>query len=288
VKGGCARSGSGSGEPDSRAASATTLAKKREEPDPAEREEREERERLWGMYARTRRDSARNRLAVSYLGLVAETLRRRAPRPPRPLEPADLEAAGIFGLLRAIERFDPGRGVKFETFAARWVSGAIREELRRADPRPRRWRERYARLDLAMMYLRERLGREPTDGEIARRLGVTLRRYRTVYGAWLHRPANGTALPPGDPGEEGGEGAVADTREEAPFEALARRDLLDRALRALGPRERRILRLRFFEERTMREIGHRVGLHETRVCKILAESLERMKVCLAEPEDRAD
>lgn len=253
--------------------------------------QQEERDRLWERYRKTRRHSVRNLLAVAYRQVVADNLRRLAPHPPRTLEAADLEAAGIFGLLRAIERFDASRGVKFETFAARWVRGAILEELRRVDPWPRRWRERYARRDLAFARLRERLGREPTDGEIARTLGVTLHRYRAVYGPWLERPANGVELPTfsagGDATEGGVEGAVADTREESPFDALVRRDLLDRALRALGPRERAILKLRFFEDRTMREIGDRVGLHETRVCKILAESLERMKVCLAGRDGRA-
>ncbi|MGH7150629.1 MAG: sigma-70 family RNA polymerase sigma factor, partial [Planctomycetota bacterium] len=135
----------------------------------------------WEGFVRSRTLRLRNLLVESYRRLVRETLRHLRPRPPIRFDREDLESAGLFGLLRAVERFDPGRGVRFETFAGRWVRGAILEEVRRADPWPRKWRERSARLEEACARFRERHGREPTDEELARALRVSLERYRAGY-----------------------------------------------------------------------------------------------------------
>src|SRR5262245_23023188 len=236
---------------------------------------------FWERYVRSRTLRLRNLLVESYHRLVRETLRHLRPRPPTRLDRDDLASAGVFGLLRAIERFDPNRGVRFETFAGRWVRGAILEEVRRADPWPRKWRERSARLEEACARLRERHGREPTDGEIARALRVSLESYRAGYA-----PLRGRELlfsPVSLASEEAAPSSGAATvpaSEEPPYERLARQELLDLALSLLDPRERAILHLRYFEGCSMGEIGARVGLHGSRVCRIHARALARMRARL--------
>ncbi|HET6204423.1 MAG TPA: sigma-70 family RNA polymerase sigma factor [Planctomycetota bacterium] len=231
---------------------------------------------LWECYVRTRRLALRNLLVESYLGLVRETLRHL--RPPRGFDREDLESAGVFGLLRAVDRFDPDRGVRFETFAGRWVRGAILEEMRRADPWPRRWRERSARMESAIARLRDRHRREPTDEELAGGLSVSAERYRALYAGLRGRELFFLPRFLTEEETEGEEAPATDL--EGPFEPLARRDLLDLALSLLDARERTILRLRYLEDRTLGEIGERVGLHASRVCRIHAEALARLRARL--------
>ncbi len=235
---------------------------------------------FWERFVRNRTLRLRNLLVESYHRLVRETLRHLRPRPPLLFDRDDLESAGVFGLLRAVERFDPDRGVKFETFAGRWVRGAILEEVRRADPWPRKWRERSARLEEACVRFRDRHGREPTDEELARALHVSLERYRAGYSRLRDREL---PLSPRFLGEEedppSGEAALPASA-EPPYERLARRELLDLALSLLDERERAILRLRYFEGFSMGEIGARVGLHGSRVCRIHARALARIRARL--------
>ncbi|MCI0588561.1 MAG: sigma-70 family RNA polymerase sigma factor [Planctomycetes bacterium] len=235
---------------------------------------------FWERFVRSRTLRLRNLLVESYHRLVRETLRHLRPRPSARFDRHDLESAGVFGLLRAVERFDPDRGVRFETFAGRWVRGAILEEVRRADPWPRKWRERSARLEEACARFRDRHGREPTDGELARALRVSLERYRSGYARLRDRELPVFPRLFGEEDPSSGGAAALPANAEPPYERLARRELLDLALSLLDSRERAILHLRYFEGCSMGEIGARVGLHESRVCRIHAQALARIRARL--------
>ena len=99
-------------------------------------------DRLWAAYRRSPTDAARNRLVEAYQPLVREVVRRFAYRLPRSVERGDLDTAANFGLISAIEGFDPSRGVRFESYCELRVKGALLDELRNQDWLPRPWRTR--------------------------------------------------------------------------------------------------------------------------------------------------
>ncbi|MEM6560045.1 MAG: sigma-70 family RNA polymerase sigma factor [Planctomycetota bacterium] len=132
-----------------------------------------EHQHLWEEYGRTRSDAARNQLIEVHFDLVVYHAQQVARRAPVQVDPCEFYASGTFGLIRAIERFDAGRGLKFTSFASHRVRGAMLDELRQLDPLPRNARTHARRWDNAADAHRAETGREPTTDDIATRLGVS-------------------------------------------------------------------------------------------------------------------
>src|SRR5207247_4907462 len=129
---------------------------------------------VWIEYKKTKTESLRNILMENYLHLVRYNAERIHVKLPDEVELDDLMSAGIFGLMDAIAAFDLERGVKFETYCAPRIRGAILDELRSMDWVPRLVRSRAAKMDTAGKQLETELGRAPTPDELARRLGVPM------------------------------------------------------------------------------------------------------------------
>src|SRR5688572_4501580 len=128
---------------------------------------------LWRRYKQDKDERARERLVVAYSPLVKFIAGRMASGLPSHVEEADLISYGLLGLIGAIERFDPDREIKFETFAMARIRGAIIDELRSLDWVPRSVRTRARQIERAIAGLEKELHRAPTDEEIAKKLGVT-------------------------------------------------------------------------------------------------------------------
>src|SRR5690242_15548596 len=128
---------------------------------------------LWQRYKEDGDERARERLVVAYSPLVKFIAGRMASGLPSHVEESDLISYGLLGLIGAIERFDPDREIKFETFAVSRIKGAIIDELRSRDWVPRSVRTRAREIERAIAELERRLHRAPTDEEIAAKVGIT-------------------------------------------------------------------------------------------------------------------
>jgi len=233
---------------------------------------------LWERYRAGPNDELRNLLVESYQGLVRDVVRRLASRLPRTVDTGDLEIAGNVGLMSAVESFDPSRGVRFESYCELRVRGALLDELRSQDWLPRPWRHRIERHKRAVERLRSEQAREPTEEDVASELEMTLVEYRQLFGRGLPGAPTGS-MPGGESGDEEAHSldVVADPNGDAPDEKLTRDELLQLVAQKLTEQEYRIVYLKYWEELPMREIGQLEGLSESRVCKIHARLLERLK-----------
>jgi RNA polymerase sigma factor for flagellar operon FliA len=235
-------------------------------------------ERLWASYRKRPEDAARNRLVEAYQPLVREVVRRFGYRLPRSVERGDLDTAANFGLMSAIEGFDPSRGVRFESYCELRVKGALLDELRNQDWLPRPWRTRIELQKKICERLRSEQNREPNDEEVAREMDLPLDDYRQIFGVTM------PGLPLGSmANSEAGEDAVPgldvleDTHSDAPGEKLTREEILRLVTQRLSLQEYRIVYLKYWEELSMREIGELMRLSESRVCKVHARLLDRLK-----------
>ena len=224
----------------------------------------------------------RNRV-VAYLPFVESLARRMASTMPHSIDLGDLVQDGVLGLMDAAHRFDERRGIKFETFAERRVRGAMIDALRR-DAWPRGVRRVRRELEAAREELRRELGAEPTLSDLARRVGTdetrlerTIIRINTIEStspvANLESVDSAT-LP-----------AVLVPKElplpDQMLEQSETRELVRRAMAALPEREQRIIRLYYFEEATMKQIGRAIGVNESRVSQLHARAIQRLKKALA-------
>jgi RNA polymerase sigma factor for flagellar operon FliA len=235
-------------------------------------------ERLWRAYWRRPDDRNRNSLVESYQALVRDVVRRFAARLPRTVDRGDLHTAANVGLMAAVQSFDPSRNVRFEVYAEMRIRGALLDELRSEDWLPRPWRQRVELQKRAVERLRALLGREPRDEEIALQMGLTPGEYGLLFGLGLPGAPSGS-MPAADGGGEGAGGldGVPDPRGDPPGEKLTRDELLRLVAQRLSEQEYRIVYLKYWEELPMREIGQLTNLSESRVCKIHARLLERLK-----------
>jgi RNA polymerase sigma factor for flagellar operon FliA len=244
---------------------------------------------LWERFKASHDDRTRERLIIHYSPLVKFVAGRVGVNLPRSVDQADLVSYGIFGLIDAIDKFEPERGFKFETYAINRIKGAILDELRSLDWVPRSVRARAREMERSMQELEHRLQRTPTDEELAAHMGMPVDDLRddlaeisnlgVVALDELLSPDSGSSL--GD--------MVADPHglsPEAAFQKEENRRILADALNRLPERERLVLTLYYFEGLTLAEIGEVLGVTESRVCQIHAKSVLSMRNRMSEPTFR--
>ena len=217
------------------------------------------------------------------LPFVESLARRMASTMPHSIDLGDLVQDGVIGLIDAARRFDEDRGIKFETFAERRVRGAIIDALRR-DAWPRGVRRVRRELEAAREALRRELGGEPTLADLAKRVGAdesrlerTIVRISTIESTSPMAHADGvdSALLPA---------VLVPSEPPAPdllFEQSEVRDRVRAAMAKLPPRERHIVRLYYFAEATMRQIGEAIGVNESRVSQLHARAMQRLRLLMA-------
>ncbi|MHC4091236.1 MAG: FliA/WhiG family RNA polymerase sigma factor, partial [Planctomycetota bacterium] len=225
----------------------------------------------------------RNMLMEKYLPIVKYNAERIAAKLPDEVENDDLISAGVFGLMDAIEAFDLSRGVKFETYCAPRIRGAILDELRSMDWVPRLVRNRAHKLAQATQSLEAELGRAPSEEELAGRVNLP----RTEFDKLL-RDATAIAVVSlsrkhydSDSSREVREiDVLEDKRGRDPVSEIQKRDLKQLIVRGLSRAERLILILYYYEEMTMKEIGAALDLSESRVSQMHSAVLNRLKIQL--------
>ena len=238
----------------------------------------------WKAYKHRGGVALRNRLMESYLPIVRYNAERIRAKLPDEVDKDDLISAGVFGLFDAIEAFDLERGVKFETYCAPRVRGAILDELRSMDWVPRLVRTRATKLARANEALEAELGRRPNEVELSERLAITReelvkvrRETATSTLISLSRKCFET-----DSSRDVREiGVLEDRRSEDALGEIQRRDLKDVLTRGMTRAERVIL-IRYYDElMTMKEIGSVLDLSESRVSQMHSAILQRLKTQLA-------
>jgi len=220
-------------------------------------------------------------LAERYLSLVIQIARNFRNRLPASVGFDDLVGAGNLGLVEAARRFDPAKGTSFGAFAKHRIRGAITDSLRQIDPVSRSLRSQQKTAERATTELMTNLGRGPTEAETARRLHVSLRSWRRLrwklYAAGC--PVDSYPMKGAQADPDKLPGTWANPEQLA---AMAEtRQILDSAISALPTRHRHVLHLYDFEEWTMKQIGIRLGVDESRVSQIRAAALARLQVQLA-------
>lgn len=248
---------------------------------------------LWEQYRTTGDIGARTRLLDRHVGLVHQVARAVARRVGDAYDVGDLVGAGSLGLVQAVEAYDPGRGHAFSTFATQRIRGAMLDELRAWDWRPRSVRAKGRRLAGAASQLQAELGRAPVPRELAGRLGVGVNElWRLRCDAEggtlvsLTAPAgNGTTEEQGSTLEELLPNEGGDCPDRA-CEASDTAAYLARQIAALPAQERTVLALYYYEELTLREIAGVLHLTESRISQIHTQALRRLRGRIT-PLDRA-
>lgn len=237
-------------------------------------------ELLWIEYKKVGGETLRNRLIETYLDIVRYTAERMHMRLPGEVDVEDLMSAGLFGLMDAIDAFDLERGVKFETYCAQRIRGAIFDELRAMDWVPRLVRSRTAKVERARKSLEMQLGRKPTDDEICGRLQVDNGEFQKLSKD--SKPVGVVSLNrkwfETDSSKDIREiDVIHDKRQENPLTEIQRSDLKLLITKGLSRAERLIVILYYYEEMTMKEIGMTLDLSESRVSQMHSSILARLK-----------
>ncbi len=193
----------------------------------------------------------------------------------------DLIQAGIVGLMDALQKYDPSKNVQIHAYARFRIRGAILDSLRELDWGPRELRRQARRIEQAHRQLRLELGRNASDEELARELGISLEEYHHLLGDL--RGLDLTSLQD-DQGEENGEAQIvnvaAESAESDPFQLCEKKELkslLAEIITELPEREQQVLSLYYFEELTMKEVGAVLGVGESRISQIHSSVLVRLR-----------
>lgn len=241
---------------------------------------------LWAVFKDTGDSDAREQLILSYSPLVKYVAGRLSSSLPQNVDTGDLISYGIFGLIDAIEKYDPARGIKFETYAIARIKGAIIDELRAMDWVPRSVRAKAREVEHAYVKLEGELKRVPEDCEVATELGISVKELQSIFSKLSY-----TSVVSFEELWVGGDrddkpnimGVIADEHAEDPvsmFESVEAKDILASAIERLPERERIVIALYYYEGLTLKEIGQVLGVTESRVSQLHTKAVLRLRARL--------
>ncbi len=222
----------------------------------------------------------RNRLMERYLPLVRYNAERVWAKLPEGVDLNDLMSAGVFGLMDAIEAFDMDRGVKFETYCVPRIRGAMLDELRTMDWVPRLVRSKASKMEAARKLVEARVGRPPTDAEIAAQMGLSIHEFERLKceASAVNLVSLDKKWYETDSYKDVREvDVVQDGKGEDPTDGIQKLDVMKLVTKGLNRNERLIIILYYYEELTMKEIGNTLGLSESRVSQMHSSIVARLK-----------
>ena len=237
------------------------------------------RKRLWEDYARLRTADLREKLILEYAPLVKVVAGRLSMYLGYNVEYEDLVSYGVFGLIDAIDKFDMGKEVKFETYASLRIRGAILDQIRKMDWIPRTIRQRQKQIDTAMKDLEQKNGKPATDAELAAYIGIT----EDEFLDWQNQVKADNMISLNEYLEQGndissdkGMSSGFDTPEGV-IERSELKNMLEEALELLTEKEKKVILLYYYEELTLKEISRVLEVSESRVSQLHTKALQKMK-----------
>jgi RNA polymerase sigma factor for flagellar operon FliA len=247
----------------------------------------EETKALWQEFRRSSDKALRDRLILTYAPLVKYVAGRLGSGLPAHVDEGDLVSYGLLGLIGAIERYDPDRDIKFETYAISRIKGAIIDELRALDWVPRSVRSRAREIERAIGELEARLGTAPNDEQIAAKIGISVDELEESLSD-IARSSIAALDELWSTSGEGDQVSLLDTIEDTTgprpadvLDASEMREALADAIARLPEREKLVVTLYYYEELTLREIGEVLGVTESRVSQLHTKAILRLKARLA-------
>jgi RNA polymerase sigma factor for flagellar operon FliA len=250
-------------------------------------EQGDELNEIWRRYKEEGSQDDREKLILHYAPLVKYVAGRVSSGLPANIEYSDLVSYGIFGLIDAIEKYEPQRGIKFETYAISRIKGSIIDELRAIDWVPRSVRFKARELEKAYILLEGELKRMPTDEEVAAELGLSMDEYHALLNqmSFISLVALDDLWNVG--GEKGDRLSLVETLEDVKakdpyksYELEERKRILADSINRLPEREKVVISLYYYEGLTLREIGEVLGVTESRVCQMHTKAILRLKARL--------
>lgn len=235
---------------------------------------------LWLKYKETKSVELRNAIAENYLPLVRIVCGRLAVSLPPHLDKDDLLSSGFFGLLDAIDRFDPMRNVKFETYAALRIRGAMLDYLRSKDWIPVSMRQRIRKYEQTVSQLENELGRSATDKELAAAMGISVEELQTLINQ-----CNAATIIPLEEYLKTDVNEAVDTNPANSTELFELKDTLAKAIERLPEKERTVVSLYYYEELTLKEISLVLHLTEARISQLHTKAILRMRGYLAQNKE---
>lgn len=235
--------------------------------------------------AKQEESAERERLLLEHLPQVQYVARRIHGRLPQQVLLEDLVHAGILGLMDAVRKYDPSKNVQLKHYAEFRIRGAILDSLRLVDWSPRALRRQARRMEHAINQCKSRLGRDPTETEIAEEMQVSLRTLQRLQGDLRGLDVGSLQADADEPGDREMSQTRAEATEEDPYHQALRaetKELLEKAIGELPGREREVLALYHFQELTMKQVGAMMRIGESRVSQIHTSALLRLRERLAE------
>ncbi|MCR5107864.1 MAG: FliA/WhiG family RNA polymerase sigma factor [Lachnospiraceae bacterium] len=239
-------------------------------------------QKLWDSYIKNPTQETREKIILEYAPLVKVVAGRLAMYLGYNVEYDDLVSYGIFGLIDAIDKFDPRKDVKFETYASLRIRGSILDQIRKMDWIPRTVRKRQRDISQAIKDIEARTGKSATDEEIADQLGIS----QGEYDEWQSQMKVTNIVSLDEFVEQGGGDVnVTETQEtmsrfDMPEEAVAKEELkekLKEALALLTEKEQKVILLYYYEDLTLKEISNILEVSESRVSQLHTKALTKMK-----------
>jgi len=236
-------------------------------------------------YQEVRTDAERERILIEHLPQVRYIARRVHERLPRHIPFEDLVHAGVLGLIDALGKFDQAKHVQFSSYAKFRIRGAILDSLRELDWSPRELRRKGRQVEEALNQLSIRLGRTPTENDLARELGLPLEELQALLSQLNSLEIGSLRVESPQSGKEEDLAASVPAKpEDTPFSQCLRSEmkgLVARAIAELPEKEQRVLSLYYFEELTMKEVGAVLGIGESRVSQIHSLAMVRLRARLS-------
>lgn len=240
------------------------------------------RKRLWAEYAKNRAADIREKLILEYSPLVKVVAGRLSMYLGYNVEYDDLVGYGIFGLIDAIDKFDPTKEVKFETYASLRIRGSILDQIRKMDWIPRTIRQKQKRIETAIKEIEDAKGRPATDDEIAVSLGIS----SDEFLEWQSQMKVTNVVSLNEFMEQGGSEVPLEhnySKFDGPEEVYEKgelKEVLMQALELLTEKEQKVILLYYYEELTLKEISKVLEVSESRISQLHTKALQKMKVKL--------
>ena len=238
-----------------------------------------DKEKLWDEYHKNPTPQLREQIIVEYAPLVKVVAGKLAMYLGSNVEYDDLVGYGVFGLIDAIDKFDLGKEVKFETYASLRIKGAILDQIRKMDWIPRTVRQKQKKIDEASKNIEIRTGKVASDAEVANELGIS----EDEYLGWQSQLKVTNLVSLNEFMEQGNEPAMdahRNTHFEQPEDVVSREELkevLAEALETLTEKEKKVILLYYYEDLTLKEISRVLDVSESRVSQLHTKALVKMK-----------